>query len=192
MGKLLPLVISKKRKIILPPVQQTKQVDALPFKKRWPAILSYMVAHPDKTTAQVWHKWMRRIDDVFNLKQFQSKLKASGMDPRSVKRETSVKTQVSIALQSFAEVKKEHAELHQHKIHKKLNEIHDVVAEMPVGQENVENVLDLVGKLQKEGRIAYGIDDEKPINTKAVSLAVLIGYEPKPKVSEPPLIQLSE
>jgi hypothetical protein len=177
-SKLIPINIPVYRQ---PGAISRKIVEARPFKKVWPKILHYMIAHPESTSKKLWDKFASRLDDVFSLGQFRSLLNSNGMTPGKVKTQTSTKEQVAIAISSFAEVKKDRANAFMNRISKKLDEIHDVVDTKKVTRKNVGDMLDLVSKLHKEGRVAYDIDDQHQVDKKTTNIAVLIGYEPKVK-----------
>lgn len=179
MPRVVPIIIPFKQKKQQLPAK--KIAEARPFKKMWPKILAYMVAHPELKTRKLWAKFAPKLDDVFSLRQFSILLGNNGMSPAVVKEETGMKNQVAIAIQSFAEVKKEKANVFMNRISRKMDEIHDVIDSTPVDVKNVGGVLDLVSRLHKEGRIAYSIDEEHTVDRKATNIAVLIGYDPKPK-----------
>ena len=103
------------------------------------------------------------------------------MSPGVVKDKTATKYQIEHAIKSFAQVKKGYAERHMQRIHTKMEEIHGVVGILKPDSENVERILDLTSRLHKEGRLAYGIDDDASPDRRVSNLAILIGYEPGEK-----------
>jgi hypothetical protein len=177
-AKLVP-VFSKLKRKVNPLLKQKKTIVALPFKEAWPKILAWMIENPHAKTKDAWAHWHARLEDVTSLQVFSQLLKNNGMTPTEVRQKTSIKEQVQLATQSFSEVKKEHAERHMARIHKKLEQIHTVVDSIEPDAENVGAVLSLVGQLHKEGRLAYDIDDQKQVDRKVTNLAILIGADPR-------------
>lgn len=159
-------------------------VAPMPFKKVWPRILMFMVENPDATYSEIWRAFAKKIDDVFDYSDFKKKLSSAGLRKKDVKEGTSLKQQVSKALVTFNDSKKEYAEKHLRRIHKKLEAIHDVVEAMPVDDRTVGRVLDITARLHKEGRLAYGIDDEARGDQKVTNLAVMIGFQPTEKKAQ--------
>lgn len=170
--------------------RKEKDYDCQLFSDIWPEILKYMIANKDSLSyIKLWKKYRGRIADVYTFKAFCKRLENTGMQISSIKKATSVKQQVQIAIKNFADVKKEHAEQHMQKIHKKLGEIHKVVDEMKVTDKNVSFSLDLVSRLHKEGRLAYGIDDDSAPDKKVTNLAVMIGWNPTEKPAQVKVIE---
>lgn len=173
-GKLVdPLTI--KRKVYKKPVVPR------PFKEIWPRILTFMMENPKASYKDIWAEFKDKIDDVFHPADFKKLIEKSGLTKKKVKEGTSLKGEVKLAMASFADSKKVFAEKHMERIHKKLEAIHDVVDKMQVDEKNVGRSLDIVSRLHKEGRIAYGIDEENKGDQKVTNLAVMIGFEPTVK-----------
>lgn len=184
--RLVPVII--KAKPVKPkPTPETKArksaktFDAIAFKKLWPTIMQHMIEHPELTYAELWKKFAPRLDDVFTQKGFEKRLENAGMTKRVLNEGLSVTEQVKAAVKTFGDLKKERAEKHMQRIHNKLDEIHDVVEAITVKEENVGRVLGLVGELQKQGRIAYDMDEENRGDQKVTNLAVMIGFQPTEK-----------
>lgn len=151
------------------------------FKVIWPRILTYIIENPDASYRQIWNAFAKKIDDVFSYEDFRDKLKEAGITRKKVKQAVSTSALVDKALASFADTKKEFAENHMRRIHKKLEEVHTVVASIQTTDETVGRVLELTSKLHREGRLAYGIDEENRGDQKAMNLAVMIGFTPQKK-----------
>ena len=177
-GMIRPVLLDKVRK---PHAKTTKSFVSLPFKKQWPRILSDIIEYPERTTQDHWRKWGRLLTNVRSSNEFASLLSKHDMNPQKVKRETSTKAHVALAIKSFAQVKKVYAEAHMQRIHNKLEEVHKVVKVIKPSRKNVERVLDLTARLHKEGRLAYGIDDDSAPDRKVTNLAILIGHVPEEK-----------
>lgn len=185
-AKLVPVIIKgKPPKAKLTPETQArrsaKTFDAQPFKRVWPKIMQYMIEYPNDTYAQLWKKFAPMLDDVFTQRGFEKRLENAGMTKRTINAGLSVTEQVKVAVKTFGDLKKERAEKHMQRIHKKLDEIHDVVDKIVVEEKNVGRILDLVGELQKQGRIAYDIGEENRGDQKVTNLAVMIGFQPTEK-----------
>jgi hypothetical protein len=173
--KPIPDPLEVKRKVYRKPVVPR------PFKEMWPRILTFMMENPKATYPQIWKEFHPKIDDVFNIHDFKALIKKAGLTKQEVKEGTSLKAEVRLAMSSFADSRKEYAERHMQRIHKKLEVIHEVVDKLEVDEKNVGRALGLVSQLHKEGRIAYGIDEESRSDQKVTNLAVMIGFEPKVK-----------
>lgn len=172
--------------------RKEKDYDCVLFSELWPEILKDMVKGKkagDLTYGKLWKKYRSRLADIYSLRQFIKRLADTGMTLSAVAKTTSVKEQVQVAIKQFADVKKEHAESHMRRIHTKLEKIHKVVEEMPVNDKNVSFTLDLVSRLHKEGRIAYGIDDDSAPDKKVTNLAIMIGWTPTEKAVQVKEIQ---
>jgi hypothetical protein len=184
--KLRKVSIGKVKEPIPDPLQikrkvYRKPVVPRPFKEMWPRILTFMMEHPEAKYSAIWKEFHDKLDDVFNIHDFKKLIQKSGLTKKEVKEGTSLKEEVKLAMTSFADSRKEYAEKHMQRIHKKLEVIHDVVDKLEVDEKNVGRALGLVSQLHKEGRIAYGIDEESRSDQKVTNLAVMIGFQPQEK-----------
>lgn len=159
--------------------RKEKDFDCVLFSELWPELLKDLVAKMEYKA--LWKKYRSRLADVYSFRQFMRRLNDNDMTHAKLNQSLSVKEQVKVAIKQFADVKKEHAEAHMRRIHKKLGQIHDVVEKMPVTDKNVSFTMDLVSRLHKEGRLAYGIDDDAAPDKKVTNLAVMIGWTPTEK-----------
>jgi len=185
-GKLRPVALPpvKAKATVKPTKERVISATAKPFAKQWPKILAYIIANPDDTYQQIWKRYRNRITDIISFNEFKAKLVSAGITKKNVTQSLSIKGQVTEAIKTFADVKKEHAERHLTRIHRKLEQIHDVVEKLDVNDQNVGRTLDLVSRLHKEGRIAYGIDEESRGDQKVTNLAVMIGFQPQEKKAQ--------
>lgn len=196
MGKVIPIRLGKAQKsdgVDEPKKRDTSRkkstLDAMPFKKLWPKILIRMTERPKDTYRDLWDYYQESLDDVFSLRQFTKLLETNGLTKSALNSSVGMKANIQAAVKTFVDTKKEYAEKHMQRIHKKLEEVHDVIDAIPVEEKNVGRVLGLVSQLHREGRLAYGIDEESRGDQKVTNLAVLIGYDPTVKQAKGEVIE---
>jgi hypothetical protein len=178
MNKLVPVFVERKHA----PKVRTKVTITRPFEKLWPSIMEDIVKEPKIKTRELWDRWKRKIENVHSYNEFANLLRKNKMTPKLVREKTSISAQAEIVLSTFASGKKTYAERHNQRIHNKLEQIHDVVEGISVTEDNVVEVLDVVSRLQREGRITYDIDSDKPVDKTVVNLALMMGFDARPKV----------
>lgn len=154
-------------------------VSAKPFAEIWPQILAYRMANKTLTNKSVWNEFKNKISDVPNLVSFTHLLNGRGLDTRSIEKATTPKEETKLAIKTFSDVRKAHAERHMTKVSGYLNKAHDVVESIIPDEETIGSYLDTVRTLHREGRLAYRIDEEVVGNPQLLNLALLVEIRPE-------------